>query len=362
MGYLSDVFRAIPGGAGIAGVNVAVADGGGQFATPSTDSGGLWTLQFNGNPHDLITWSATDAGQTRKGSSQAAPVAGSFSLAELPLALAAIPDGIIDGYANELALSQGTGLTVTVATGAAILVGIPFVNYSAESNVNLAIAAPGSNARIDRIYLKVRRPGQTDEGKFSYGVVTGTPAASPVAPSLPANDAANAYLSLGTVRVNSGGSSFAAITSETARALQGSVERSARSVARKDRTSTANVTVSSTTPTDITELVFTQADFSPALDPTRRYDIWIAAWVLGSSSSGNTGLSLAPYATIGGSQRIAGYVDNRQTNDLGILNVLGGLTVSDGLISGGVLVKRTGNNNNTHYSVAWLEATAVPRS
>lgn len=65
--------------------------------------------------------------------------------------------GVAPDYQNKLAVS-GTSSPVSVATGAALVYGIPYVNTAA---VNVAIPTPSGATRIDRIVLRADYTAQT---------------------------------------------------------------------------------------------------------------------------------------------------------------------------------------------------------
>src|SRR5207253_1018585 len=79
-------------------------------------------------------------------------------------------------------------------------------NYVVRKTVaeNVVIpAAPGSNSRIDVVYLQVRDPdaGGSAGDDAIFGIVSGTAAASPVAPALPSTaiELARVTVASGTV-------------------------------------------------------------------------------------------------------------------------------------------------------------------
>jgi hypothetical protein len=102
------------------------------------------------------------------------------------------------------AVSVGSGMTVNVAAGQ---VAVPTANATgslvctsdAVEPVALA-AAPSSNSRIDLVVCQARG-NDLDGGAnndFIFAPVTGTVAASPVAPAVPANAVALAQIAVGT--------------------------------------------------------------------------------------------------------------------------------------------------------------------
>lgn len=108
---------------------------------------------------------------------------GTISGSDIATALRAFTDGVVVGLDSELAVTaDGTSLVLTVATGAALLLGHPW-RQTASSTVTLGAADP-TNPRIDRVVVSLVPPGQPEEGKITLGVLAGTPAVSPAAPAL----------------------------------------------------------------------------------------------------------------------------------------------------------------------------------
>lgn len=97
---------------------------------------------------------------------------------------AAIPDGVLDHANSLVALNKlavtadNTILGVHVATGRAVVRGHWFES-DASADVTLAASDP-TNPRIDLVVLQLDRTAHT----VGFTSVTGTPAGSPVAPSL----------------------------------------------------------------------------------------------------------------------------------------------------------------------------------
>lgn len=116
-------------------------------------------------------------------------------------------DAVVGGVENELVVSAGTGMTVTVGTGEAWVNGVWYKN---SASVTLICgAADPSNPRIDRVVLRKSASANT----LVLAVLAGTPAGSPTAPSL-TQTAATWEISLATVAIAAGGSAVGTITSE----------------------------------------------------------------------------------------------------------------------------------------------------
>lgn len=201
--------RNVSTGAGINGAtfNAFLHSGGGSFATDATDADGLAELDTNypGPHYTQVIYN----GKTINNSSREVGFIGTFSGADLPTAFRAFDDGVLDDYLNEMSVAAGVGLSVDVATGAAIVLGHPFEN-DATTNVVLAVADP-TNPRIDRIVLRLSPRGTATEGKIILDKLTGTPAGSPVAPNV-TQDATTWEISLATVAVPANAAAPGAIT------------------------------------------------------------------------------------------------------------------------------------------------------
>ena len=90
-------------------------------------------------------------------------------------------DGIFDGAGNNLAVAatDPTAMTVTVDTGAMMIQGYMLEGTGLET---LSIAAADtSNPRYDRVVVRLDTSVNLD---ISYAVLTGTPASTPVVPTL----------------------------------------------------------------------------------------------------------------------------------------------------------------------------------
>lgn len=142
--------------------------------------------------------------------------AGDYSAREDRLVIAAaVPtEQVIDPAGGGLLVTQraaGTDMSVDVAAGIAVIEGDDQAdqgNYVARNTAaaNVAgITAPGSNSWIVIVYLQVRDPdaGGSAGDDAALGFVTGTAAASPVAPTLPdsAIELARITIPTGTVAI-----------------------------------------------------------------------------------------------------------------------------------------------------------------
>lgn len=112
--------------------------------------------------------------------------------------------GVIKAYLNELQVyADSTGMQVKVKSGAANVQGIYF-DSDAEEVLSIA-TANASNPRIDRIILRL----DLSADSIDLAVLQGTPAASPVGPSLTQNGT-RWEISLGYIYVNAGTATIAA--------------------------------------------------------------------------------------------------------------------------------------------------------
>lgn len=110
-----------------------------------------------------------------------------------------IGEGVAPSQLNELAVyADSSGMVVKVPTGQAMVRGHYYSNTAEESLV--IAAADVSNPRIDAIVLQLDPSANT----IVLTVLEGTPAGSPVAPTLTQTDAGIYQLLLATVEVGAG--------------------------------------------------------------------------------------------------------------------------------------------------------------
>ncbi len=115
-------------------------------------------------------------------------------------------DGVIYGYGDELTVSPGSGMAVTVGTGAAFVQGRMLEVYDQAETLPIA-TAHGTNPRIDRVVVRVDI--STAQRRAYLAVKLGTPAAEPAAPTLQ-QDATIWELSLAQVRIAAGATGITA--------------------------------------------------------------------------------------------------------------------------------------------------------
>lgn len=107
---------------------------------------------------------------------------------------------------SELKVTAGTGLQVAVAAGQAMVRGHFYISTASE---NLTIGtANASNPRIDSVVLRL----DPTANSIVLAVVAGTPASSPVAPTLTQTDAGVFEYLLATVLVPAASTSVSTIT------------------------------------------------------------------------------------------------------------------------------------------------------
>lgn len=121
-------------------------------------------------------------------------------------------DGVVAGVSNNFRIVAGSGMSVDVTPGLAI---IRNKWCSNSAGVNLKLDAGGTLARIDGIYLK----SDETEREIVPVVVKGTESSSPVKPN-PSNNPNTKYLPLAYVTIPAGATS-GGFTIEDARTYSG---------------------------------------------------------------------------------------------------------------------------------------------
>jgi len=205
---ITDVIRDRPGGLPMAGVAVSVKRkrDGLTLATPVTDANGEFTYEVNGSPGAVVYEAVVAAGSNKKHSSVSVGPAGALQLAEVDRVLRAFPDGVVEGVDSAMTVVPATGLNVTVGTGSALVRGRIHTQYT---TLGVGIPAPDvTNPRIDLIVLRATVSG-VDDGMTEIARLAGTPAATPVAPTV-TQSATIWEIPLGQVRVNPGASTIVA--------------------------------------------------------------------------------------------------------------------------------------------------------
>ncbi len=118
-----------------------------------------------------------------------------------------LTDGVIQGVLSGLVVSAGATTTVNSAAGQAYLRGL---HFKTTSTTNLAIAAANvTNPRIDLVVVHANLAGgQT----VALQVITGTPAPSPVAPTITTTEGTAWEIAIAQVLVPANAASSAAYT------------------------------------------------------------------------------------------------------------------------------------------------------
>jgi hypothetical protein len=165
------------------------------------DDDGTITYQDNGHEVPFYFETSGHAGAARIWSSDDAMTAGTISLPEIPIALSALGDGVVQNFLEDLLVGV-SGDTITVHTGAGLVAGYPVVVYTDEL---LAISRPASGTRIDRVVLRVYPWGSsTTPGKAEVAILAGTDVAPTLTQSADVHEVSLAQLSvpsIGTVTV-----------------------------------------------------------------------------------------------------------------------------------------------------------------
>ena len=112
--------------------------------------------------------------------------------------------GIVNSTDLAVTQSASPGMSVSVASGYGIIIGTTTTNMGAYISFNDAAAtltvttANPSNPRIDIVVVQVSDAYYTGAlNSVSFSVVAGTPAVSPVAPTVPANSLLLATIAVG---------------------------------------------------------------------------------------------------------------------------------------------------------------------
>ncbi len=216
------------------GTSVAVRkiSDGTTLTTLLSDAAGFVDLQANGHYEPYYLHLTGIPGGDKFWRSDDVVTAGVLPLAELPAALRALGDGVTRGYGSELAVSLvSNGPSLSVASGAALVAGHPFVVYS---SVGLGNERPVSGVRIDRVIIRLSPTGSaTTPGKADVVLLQGAVDAG-VPPALTQN--ATVYeLSLAQVSVPAAGE----VTVADERAYLGE-KLTVRGTARVSSASTTN--------------------------------------------------------------------------------------------------------------------------
>lgn len=351
--------RSYPAGAAVSGKTVTFkleADDS-TITSDTTDANGQAQYSANGSPGPFY-WTSTDATPdpdvTRAGSSTSYGSGGAYSLYELPFVLRAMGDGVVEDYANELAVSyDGAGLDLDIDTGAAVLAGIPFVAYTATDLTSVG-TRDATHPKACYVVVEVAPPGQSDEGRAELKAVCGTAAASPSLPTL-TNDETLRQLALASYTLPNTGSTTLTNLTDTRDFLLQPFARNpvVSSVVR--RVDSTEATTTSTTGADVTGLTTTVTLLNNVV-----YDLTARVLLLGKISTSAQTWQIAPY--LNGTGNTATFITNNNTEfaALGNVHTLAGLTGTGAAVNCGVRIKVS--SGTCTYAAGYLQVVAVPRT
>jgi len=159
------------------------------------------------------TWlEVSKDGTTRKHTGESIGQVGAVWMADFIRLFRVMTDGVVAGVDGELEVTaDNTGMHVDVAAGLGIGYGLPYY-WDTSREVEITANASG-NPRIDLIVLRYypsTTTDPTDIGRIDLAAIEGTPAGSPVAPSLTNDPETYWEVALAEVLVNSGVSAIAA--------------------------------------------------------------------------------------------------------------------------------------------------------
>jgi hypothetical protein len=210
-------------------------------------------------------------------------------------------------------------------------------------------AADGSNPRIDTIVLELTRTAGDTEGKIVLKKVNGTPAASPVAPTL-TQDANTWQYPLHDVRINAGSTTITSITDRRTYPL---------TIYTKNPTINTTTRSSSSSTLSTTEASIAALVASPTLLTGVTYDVEIIVdlYVDGTNAVAMT----APY--INGTGNAAAYVTAPVQAGIITLRNEHSLTVlgTGAAITCGVLAKKSSAASTVTYYGGLTVVRSIPR-
>lgn len=173
--------------AAISGASVSLRrlSGNAELASTTTGSGGefYFTEAQVGYPGPIKVRITGPDGVVRERTGLSTGQTGTYFHSDLMRAFSVMNNGVVGGYDNELEVTaDGLAMEVTVDTGLSFIQGHP-VYISVAETLTVSANASG-NPRIDIVALSFTGTGETERGKCELVMVEGTPAGSPVAPSL----------------------------------------------------------------------------------------------------------------------------------------------------------------------------------
>ena len=263
-----------------------------EIATDTTDADGVWDFSAVGNPGPWY-WSGTDTtpdpDAVRVGSTQAYGGGGAYSLYELVYALRALGNGVIDGFLNELAITDpDSGTNLAYATGGVVVKGIPVI-FSSSGTHAITSTQDVTHPKACYLVVRVTGAGEAEEGKAILADTCGVAAASPTLPALTQTEATYEY-PLATFQLGIVGASNANDVTTLVDARTFLLTRNPEVVAigrRIDPAVSENIT--STTGQDVT---LTSGSASPTLVTGVVYDLVAHAFLLVKAQAET--ISIAP--------------------------------------------------------------------
>jgi hypothetical protein len=318
----------------------------------TTNADGEFSFVQNLSPGEWW-WEVTDTTPTpdarRVGSSRSSGSGGAYSLAEIPMVLRALGNGVVSGYLGGLAVTYvpPTGLDLDVATGAAVALGFPAVVHT---GFNYAITSTRDATNPKQCYLLLEFTGA--DGKVVIKDVCGTAAASPVLPALTLTEATY-QLPLASFRLpNTGSANLTQVSDLRTYANQRTTLVTA-TVRRVDLVTP--LTTTSTTGVALTGLTTTVTLLSGVV-----YDLEVTAAVLLKVTAGQA-VSIAPY--LNGTSNVAEYLGTNVSADYVLVSnthTLLGVAGTGATVDCGLLWKVSGGTGSA--LTGWLHVLATPRS
>jgi hypothetical protein len=291
---------------------------------------------------------------TRAGSSKSYGSGGAYAEYELVHALRILGNGVIDGFLNELAVTyDGAGLDLDVATGGAMVKGIPAI-FSAVSDHAVATARDATNPKACYLVVEVTGAGETEEGKVVLKDSCGAAAASPSLPALTQTEALYQLPLASFVLPNSGSTTLTSLVDLRNYLMVRNPQVSA--IGRRIDPA-VSATATSTTGEDA---VWTSGATSPTLLSGVTYDLEARGFLLAKISDAAQSASMALY--LNGVGNISAYVATTSTDYVAIANVhtLEGVVGAGAAATCGMRLKVSGGTMT--YLTGYCAVIARPRT
>jgi len=336
-----------------------------QLTTGTTDANGQFTYAPNLSPGPW-RWVATDTVPApdviRSGSSKSAGSGGCYSLYEVPIALRSLLNGVVEGYANALAITDpDSGPNLAYNTGAVLIKGIPGVVYSSGTHA-VATAQDATNTKACYIGIELTGQGQTEEGKMVWKDYCGAAAGSPSLPSLAALQTETSYfLPLASFILGNSAASNAndVTTLVDLRTYIGRRNPMVSAIARRTNIVTPDTTTSTTGAT----ITWSSGSTDLTLLSDVTYDVEAWGAVLVKVTAGQT-VSVAPF--INGTSNTATYIDTDRSADYWLVENEHALVGSSAVVGSGAAIscglrwKVSGGTGSVLTGI--FVARAIPRT